>query len=650
MSYPLSSVDISNQGLTELPKEIINQRNNIEFLDISNNNFQDLKKIAQILSQFPKLTNLNIDIENEDDAILILKTLKNLQILNGVSTNEEEEENNENNNNNNNNNNNINDNNNNEIDEEDLNIPEVKEASLQSEISNFNEIITNIKKYYNKNQEEINKFCEEFQNFLKSKIDIINNMINSNTSNLLYSINVYHSKIEIYSFLNKKINSILKEITNINKFNNCGILLFSLEKIEEYRNENENIINKIINETKNEKINLNLKKENKKLNSEINNLTNELNIYKKEKKENEAIIRNVKNENRNLQEMNKILKKDNERITGNLFKKADKLLKNNNNEKKNFEIKNEEEEKNNFSLKTLFENNNEKINLGETRILAKNFLLELINEIYKTKINSDNKNIQNHYPKYTLEQHLFNYLKSKYGLKKLIIEWAINIFNGIKLYSKTNGEIFLFGLLLRNEIDEGSIQILNKIKESVKIILKDFIQNENKFDKILNGNIYLDENLWKNITYILFNDNIKLGEKFIKKIEDFIENKINNIEILNQIGKKILYKDYLNLLITYNVNLRRKYLSNLVEIFRLVDQGKNGLITKEGFKEIILRINIFNPNEIEDKTNYLIGLIDNYGFNQINFSDLVFLFDNEFIIDNQTGEKIKILDKIASKI
>ena len=275
MSYPLSSVDISNQGLTELPKEIINQRKNIEFLDISNNNFQDLKKIAQILSQFPKLTNLNIDIENEDDAILILKTLKNLQILNGVSTNEEEEEEN---NENNNNNNNINDNNNNEIDEEDLNIPEVKEASLQSEISNFNEIITNIKKYYNKNQEEINKFCEEFQNFLKSKIDIINNMINSNISNLLYSINVYHSKIEIYSFLNKKINSILKEITNINKFNNCGILLFSLEKIEEYRNENENIINKIINETKNEKINLNLKKENKKLNSEINNLTNELNI------------------------------------------------------------------------------------------------------------------------------------------------------------------------------------------------------------------------------------------------------------------------------------------------------------------------------------------------------------------------------------
>ena len=34
MSYPLSSVDISNQGLTELPKEIINQRKNIEFLDM----------------------------------------------------------------------------------------------------------------------------------------------------------------------------------------------------------------------------------------------------------------------------------------------------------------------------------------------------------------------------------------------------------------------------------------------------------------------------------------------------------------------------------------------------------------------------------------------------------------------------------------
>ena len=578
---------------------------------------------------------------------------KNVNIINSHTKNENEDEKNINNMNY----NNI-DNNENEIQNDSyLDIPEVKEASLQSEISNFNEIFTNIKQYYTKSPDKLNKFCEEFQNFLKNKIDFINNMINLNISNLLYSLNVYHSKIEIYSFLNKKINSILKEITNVNKFNNSGILLVSLDKIEEHRSENEYIINKIINEMNNSSSigNLmDLKKENKQLNIEIENLNNELNEIKKEKKDNELLIKNLKNENKNLQEMNKLLKKDNDKITGNLFKKADQLIKTTNEQKqdnyKETKMDEEEDEKSNFDIKSLFENNNEKIILGPTRILAKNFLLEIINDIYKTKAYSDSKNLQNHYPRYTLEQHLFNYLKAKYGLKKLVIEWTINIYNGIKLYSKENGEICLFGLLLRNELDENSIQILNKIKESVKKLIKEFIENENKYEGIINNHIYLDENLWKNLSYILFNNNPKLSEKFIRKIEEYIEMKVNNMEVINHIGKKILYKDYLNLLITYNVHLRRKYLSNLVEIFRKVDEGKHGLITDSGFKEIIQRIEVYNPNEIEEKSDYLIELIDYYGHNQIRFSDVVDIFDNEIIFDNDTGEKIKVLDKIASRI
>ena len=586
------------------------------------------KGIPNLINNINK-KNSNINDENEDD-----KNINNINYNNIDNINENEIQN----------------------DDSYLDIPEVKEASLQSEISNFNEIFTNIKQYYSKYPDKLNKFCEEFQSFLKNKIDFINNMINLNISNLLYSLNVYHSKLEIYSFLNRKINSLLKEITNVTKFNNSGILLASLDKIEEHRSENENIINKIINEMNNSNSNenlINLKNENKQLNNELENLNIELNEIKKEKKEHDLLIKNLKNENRNLEEMNKLLKKDNEKITGNLFKKADQLIKGNEQKQNNYKesrIVEEDDEKNNFDIKSLFENNNEKIILGPTRILAKNFLLEIINDIYKTKAYSDTKNLQNHYPRYTLEQHLFNYLKAKYGLKKLVIEWTINIYNGIKLYSKENGEICLFGLLLRNELDENSIQILNKIKESVKKLIKEFIENENKYEGIINNNIYLDENLWKNLSYILFNNNPKLIEKFIRKIEEYIENKVNNIEILNQIGKKILYKDYLNLLITYNVHLRRKYLSNLVEIFRKVDEGKHGLITDEGFREIIQRIEVYNHNEIDEKSDYLIELIDYYGHNQIRFSDVVDVFDNEIIFDNDTGEKIKVLDKIASRI
>ena len=74
------------------------------------------------------------------------------------------------------------------------------------------------------------------------------------------------------------------------------------------------------------------------------------------------------------------------------------------------------------------------------------------------------------------------------------------------------------------------------------------------------------------------------------------------------------------------------------------------LITDEGFREIIQRIEVYNHNEIDEKSDYLIELIDYYGHNQIRFSDVVDVFDNEIIFDNDTGEKIKVLDKIASRI
>ena len=270
MSETITSIDLSNKGLTEIPEELLEHKDTLEILDISNNNFTDLKPIAEFLSQFPKLINLNIDLESEEDALLILKSIQNLKILNQQATDEENEDENNNDNNNNNNGNDINnknelikeendkplrqselnENNENEnnklnekLDDNQMEIPEVQNASLQSEINNFNDIVSNIKKVYENKPDEVNKFSEEFQDFLKNKIDYINQMVNTNTAKYLYSLNVYQSKLDIYSFLNQKINSILKELSSSNNFNNSNLIIDSLEKIEKFRTENEKIIN-----------------------------------------------------------------------------------------------------------------------------------------------------------------------------------------------------------------------------------------------------------------------------------------------------------------------------------------------------------------------------------------------------------------------
>ncbi len=54
----------------------------------------------------------------------------------------------------------------------------------------------------------------------------------------------------------------------------------------------------------------------------------------------------------------------------------------------------------------------------------------------------------------------------------MIIEWATSIINGIKQYSQEDSEVCLFGKILRNEIDEETIIILNKLKTSILDIIK----------------------------------------------------------------------------------------------------------------------------------------------------------------------------------
>ena len=678
MSEPITSIDLSNKGLTEIPEELLEHKDTLEILDISNNNFTDLKPIAEFLSQFPKLINLNIDLESEEDALLILKSIQNLKILNQQATDEENEDENNNDNNNNNNGNDINnknelikeendkplrqselnENNENEnnklnekLDDNQMEIPEVQNASLQSEINNFNDIVSNIKKVYENKPDEVNKFSEEFQDFLKNKIDYINQMVNTNTAKYLYSLNVYQSKLDIYSFLNQKINSILKELSSSNNFNNSNLIIDSLEKIEKFRTENEKIINSIVNKMNKgiTELNTNRKNDNNELNKQLKSLNEELNKLKKKNKEYEMTTKTLQMENKSLNEKNKLLKKDNDKLSGNLFRRANRMIRTETNgNKENNEFLPDSKNNNIFDIKSLFENPHEKITLSQnnSRVLAKNTLIELINDIYKNKIISDKKNMENKIPKFTMEQHLFNYLKSKYGLKKLIVEWSIKILNGIKLYSKENAEICLFGLLLRNELDENySIQILKKIKETVKKLIKEIINNIKKYENIINGNNYMDETLWKTIVNILYKDDPKLIEQLIQKIEDFIENKIENVEILIQMGKKILFNDFLNLIIMFNLNLRKNYLENLVEMFREVDEGRYGIINGEGFVEIIQRANLYNQNDIESKVQKLLELVDENEYNHIRFTDVVDAFDKEFIEEN--GKKIKILDKIA---
>jgi Ca2+-binding EF-hand superfamily protein len=274
-------------------------------------------------------------------------------------------------------------------------------------------------------------------------------------------------------------------------------------------------------------------------------------------------------------------------------------------------------------------------------------LLEKINQIYKIRNSRIEKQKQGVYNKSTLEQDLYTYLKSKYGLKSLIIEWNINILSSIQSYIKLNSEVYLFASILKNELDEDSIEILNKIKKTLNNILNLIYDYDvNMVERVKQNKEFLRENEWKIISKCLYSDDNNLRVKFVNKVSNFIDNLIKGQDLVAKTGKKILFSDFLNILIRFNLRLRKKYLHNLFLLFSQQDPKRRGIINLEGFKNIIKNCRIIDDEQkAEEIANDLIEIADKEGSGQITFNDTVQCLDNLDLIMDEG--KIKFLDKLS---
>ena len=160
----------------------------------------------------------------------------------------------------------------------------------------------------------------------------------------------------------------------------------------------------------------------------------------------------------------------------------------------------------------------------------------------------------------------------------------------------------------------------------------------------------MKENEWIAICEILYSNDINLREKFVNKIKGFIKKMVKSEKILEKIGNKILFSDFLNLLIMFNLRQRKRYLNNLVKFFQKYDKEKYGIINYDEFKSMVKDFGIFDKNKINDIMSYLIEKIDKDTTGQITFNEIVECFDNFYLdnISNKSEDKIKLLDKISN--
>lgn len=532
--------------------------------------------------------------------------------------------------------------------------------------------------------EDSNNIGEEFKEFLNKQTEIINNLISSNLSNFIYTSNIIQTKIDIYNFLQNKVILILTELNKNNTYQKnkensekITTLFQLLVDINALIKEKELSLYKIIG------ILHSKDKANKGQNYENENYHLKNELIEKNKQ-----IKVLENMNLILNEQIEKIKLENDTLTLKLLGKSKKYI-------------NDETIKS--GLETIMKNNNDKNYLNKTnnnntinsrinlpnmpkssfnkqiivskKKLSREQLNEIIQNIYKSKIAYDQNCIDLNKPLETMEQHMYQYLNNKYGLKNLTIEYASAIISGIKEYSKKDMNIKLFGMLLKNEIEENTLAIVEKIKQVVEDTLEYFITQKNPYmstgdvllicDKIKKGMV--DEEVWNSFIDTLFLNDKENGNKVKEKIYEFIDRIMkksleklgNNLKFemtreeedffkeMQNYPKKIRYEDLINILIDYHIKVRKNYLKNMREIFMDNDDNKDGVLTKKEFIKYINDLKIFHEETIEENIDYLLRKIpqcEKYDF--FSFSEVVGLFDQEQIL-KENNEKCSILDFLA---
>ena len=564
--YPnTTELDINNCNLEIFPKILLNFKKLTSF-DLRNNNFIDFESLAEDLSSYNNLTDLKVDLTDQNQVLLILSQIPKLIFLNGKSTKEA-------------------------VTIVDIEEKDIQDISLQNEVEIFNDIINKLNEREEqlnnkKNEQENNKdkiqntnsessvsiFSTEFQNKLYEEAENIKNNLNNNLPNYMYANYVIKSQLILKKMLaNKYLSFLDKEDKHIGKMIFDSVfktgerlveLLNALypkieEKTDSLRNQLEEAW-KIADEITDFEIkykqarkdkdimaaNLDLfKLKYKRLEEENNVMTKKLmNINKEiEKKNSEDNIMNstLNKENMTFNKNSPESKKQQSSISLKEVEKDSKIFLSKNTNNSYYSLSNNGNnsiQNNNTSIRKNSDDKNQYFR-PKNKILSLKIVKDIISEIYTSKATFDKKCIESGKPRETLEQHMYTFLNQKYGLKNLIIEWASSIIYAIKTYSNEDAEVYLFGKILRNELDEESRFILIKLQENISQLLEFYLKSKNplksqsEIQKSLNEkkNGILTEEEWKGIIFYLYNEDE--GNILEKKIILFIQkNKLKNNE------------------------------------------------------------------------------------------------------------------------
>lgn len=169
---------------------------------------------------------------------------------------------------------------------------------------------------------------------------------------------------------------------------------------------------------------------------------------------------------------------------------------------------------------------NQHSDIGNTshRFITLKQLKDLIEEICASKKRHDAKCIEMKTVRETMEQHMYTCLNHKFGLRPIVIEWAVSITNGLGKFWREDNDVAVFAMILRNECDEEFRNIQRQVRSTIKELFKTTLKS--KFPRKRNAEI-------TQIMESKFNGYI--GEDECKEILEYIYNNEDYKQILEKL-------------------------------------------------------------------------------------------------------------------
>jgi len=232
-------------------------------------------------------------------------------------------------------------------------------------------------------------------------------------------------------------------------------------------------------------------------------------------------------------------------------------------------------------------------NIGRTniRILTLKQLKDTIDEINESKQKYDKKCYDIKMPRETMEQHMYSFLNQKYGLKNLIVEWAMAMINGIKKFCFDDNDVTVFAKVLRNECDEEFRLVQNQVKNTIVELLKMHLRGKFPFkhnseikdiiDTKISGFIFTDES--QDIIKYMYNK--EDAELILEKLKEFFvtnrEKKAGREGILGSNEKekfKMSFNSFQKTILDFQLKSHENFLRTFLILFKQIDRDNNGII------------------------------------------------------------------------